>query len=98
MKLATALPACALTVVALYALPVQAEDRAQTLHDTYCRACHGPEVYTRQNRLANDFAGVRAQVKLWQGNAGLHWSDADIDAVAADLATRYYKVPCPASC
>ncbi|HZP93571.1 MAG TPA: hypothetical protein VFB20_11920 [Burkholderiales bacterium] len=71
MKLAVTLPASALTVFVLCASPVQADDRAQTIHDTYCRNCHDTQVYTRQNQLANDFAAIRAQVKLWQGNAGL---------------------------
>ncbi len=79
------------------ALPASAQ-QAQTLHDTYCVMCHGSQVYTRAERLANDYAGIRAQVDRWQGNVSLNWSDAQIDSVAEFLARKYYKVPCPVSC
>lgn len=75
-----------------------ADERARTLHDTYCVMCHGTQVYTRADRLARDYAGLREQVDRWQKNVSLNWSRADIDAVAGYLAARYYKVPCPASC
>ncbi len=79
----------------LAALPVQSADRAQTLHDTYCVMCHTTQVYTRSDRLARDYDGLRAQVKRWQENVSLKWSESDIDLVAGYLAQRYYKMPCP---
>jgi mono/diheme cytochrome c family protein len=72
--------------------------RARTLHDTYCVMCHDTRVYTRKERVANDYPGIRAQVARWQGNVMLNWSDEDIDLVASYLAEQYYKVPCPVSC
>lgn len=75
-----------------------AEDKARTLHDTYCVMCHGTQVYTRVDRIARDYAGVREQVDRWQKNVALNWSQDDIDAVTDYLAVRYYKVHCPASC
>ena len=75
-----------------------AQSKAQSLHDTYCIACHGAEVYTRDTRLAKDYPSLREQVKRWQANVNLGWSDADIDAVTAWLAERYYGLSCPGDC
>ena len=85
----------ALAAVLLATLPAQAADRAQTLHDTYCVMCHTTQLYTRSDRLANDYEGLREQVNRWQQNVSLKWSEADIDLVAGYLAQRYYKMPCP---
>ena len=75
-----------------------AQDSARTLHDTYCLMCHGTQVYTRAERIANDYSAVRDQVNRWQKNVSLNWSQADIDAVTAYLTEHYYKLPCPTSC
>lgn len=89
----------AATVFALAPAALEAADgRARTLHDTYCVMCHGTQVYTRADRLAKDYAGVREQVDRWQKNVSLNWSQTDIDAVTDYLAARYYKVACPTSC
>ena len=85
----------ALGAVLFATLPAQAADRAQTLHDTYCQMCHTTQVYTRTDRIANDYKGLREQVKRWQENVSLKWSETDIDLVSGYLAQRYYKMPCP---
>jgi hypothetical protein len=86
-------------VMALTAPALHAADRsAQTLHDTYCVMCHTTQVYTRADRLARDYATLRAEVDRWQKNVSLKWTQAEIDAVAGYLAQRYYKLPCPDSC
>lgn len=88
-----------LAVAGLYVLPVNAQDhRARTLHDTYCIGCHDSKAYTRKERLAMDYAAVRAQVTRWQANIKLNWSEQDIDLVSNWLAQRFYKVPCPDAC
>ncbi len=75
-----------------------AQDRARTLHDTYCLACHGTQTYTRADRIVTDYGGLRTEVDRWQRNMSLNWSRADIDIVTAHLAERYYKLACPAPC
>jgi mono/diheme cytochrome c family protein len=87
-----------LTITLAIAGNALAQSKAQTMHDTYCVACHGTEVYTREGRLARDYPSLREQVQRWQANVNLGWSDADIDAVAAWLAERYYGLSCPEDC
>lgn len=77
------------------AWPAQSQDRAKTLHDTYCLMCHTTQVYTRDDRLADNYEQIRAQVDRWQGNVSLKWNAGDIDLVTAYLARHYYKMPCP---
>ena len=74
------------------------DERARTLHDTYCQMCHGTQVYTRSDRLANDYDAVRGQVDRWQKNVKLNWSESDVDLVTGYLAERFYRVPCPGAC
>lgn len=82
----------------LFAGIVNAQSPAQTIHDTYCIVCHDTQVYTRDSRLANDYATLRAQVDRWQSNIALNWSDAEIDMMAVWLAERYYGLNCPEDC
>lgn len=77
---------------------VSAQTPAQTTHDTYCIVCHGTEVYTRQSRIANDYASLREQVDRWQSNVSLNWTSTQIDMMADWLATRYYGFDCPDEC
>lgn len=77
---------------------VAAQTPAQTMHDTYCVMCHDTKVYTRENRTANDYQSLRAEVDRWQSNVSLKWSDQDIDVVAAWLAERYYGFNCATEC
>lgn len=75
----------------------QAQDieRGRMLHENHCRMCHDSIAYKRTGHIAKNYAEVRAQVTRWQTNTGLHWSQEDIDNVAAYLVQRYYKFPPP---
>ena len=77
---------------------VAAQSPAQTRHDTYCIACHGTNVYTRENRTAKDYQSLREEVDRWQNNVSLRWSNEEIDAVTRFLAQRYYGFSCPDEC
>ncbi len=82
------------------ALPAAAQTAADTargalLYETHCIACHTTQMHWRDNRVARDWAGVLAQVRRWQGNNSLGWSDADIEAVARHLNQRYYRYKLP---
>jgi mono/diheme cytochrome c family protein len=70
-------------------------DRGRALHDTHCRMCHDSVAYKRDKKIAATYEDVRAQVVRWQTNSSLHWSEEDVDNVAAYLAKTYYKLPCP---
>ncbi len=67
-------------------------ERGAALHDTFCIMCHSPELYGRDDRVANNYMEIRQQVERWQGNAKLRWSAHDIESVADYLAEKYYKV------
>jgi mono/diheme cytochrome c family protein len=67
--------------------------RGELLYSTHCIACHSTQIHWRGKKLAKDWVGLNAQVRRWQGVAGLKWSDGDIAEVARYLNTRYYHYP-----
>ena len=91
-----------LAFVALLGITIDAHsqdaERARSMHDTHCIACHDTKIYTRSNRLARDYAQVLEQTDRWQKNTSLNWAPADVAAVAQFIATRYYKLDCGTSC
>jgi mono/diheme cytochrome c family protein len=70
-------------------------ERGRMLHENHCRMCHDSIAYKRGERIANDYAQIKAQVTRWQTNTGLRWSEEDIDSVTAFVAKTYYKLPAP---
>ncbi len=72
-------------------VPVQS--RGELLYTTHCIACHTSELHWRDNRRAFDWNSLNAQVRLWQGNTGLQWSEADIADVVGYLNDRIYHYP-----
>jgi mono/diheme cytochrome c family protein len=86
-----ALAACAATPAATAA----DLERGRMLHENHCRMCHDSIAYKRGERIANDYAQIKAQVTRWQTNTGLRWSEEDIDNVTAFVAKTYYKLPVP---
>lgn len=96
----TSLPRKILVLMALavagatpYAQQVPAETRGQLLYTTHCIACHTTQMHWRDDRLAYDWDSLKFQVRRWQGNSGLHWSDADIVDVARYLNGAIYQYP-----
>jgi mono/diheme cytochrome c family protein len=67
------------------------------LYQTHCIGCHGTQIHWRDDRLAKDWTSLAAQVRRWQTNTGLHWSDEQIDAVARHLNDTIYHFPDHAS-
>ena len=92
LLLAAVLGAAASPAAAQAAADLQ---RGALLYETHCIACHTTQMHWRDNRVARDWDGVRAQVRRWQGNNSLGWSDADIEAVARHLNQRYYRYKLP---
>jgi mono/diheme cytochrome c family protein len=70
-----------------------APTRGELLYTTHCIACHNSQMHWRDQRLATDWASLRAQVRRWQGVANLGWSDDDILEVARHLNDRIYRFP-----
>lgn len=77
------------------AQPAPSSSRGELLYSTHCIGCHTAQVHWRDQRLATDWASLRAQVSRWQGNTGLAWSDHDILAVTHYLNDLYYRFPAP---
>jgi mono/diheme cytochrome c family protein len=89
------LAAAALLVAAAAASaqPASAPSRGQLLYTTHCIACHSTQLHWRDQRQARDWDGLKAQVRRWQGNAALGWSEADIVEVARHLNDTLYHYP-----
>jgi len=69
----------------------RAESRGELLYATHCIACHTTQMHWRDQRLATDWASLKAQVRRWQGNAQLGWNDDDVVEVARHLNERFYR-------
>jgi len=69
--------------------------RGELLYTKHCVECHNARVHWREQRLASDWASLRAQVRRWQDLQKLGWSEADITEVARHLDTHYYNYPTP---
>lgn len=77
------------------ALPVKAQSRGELLYTTHCIACHGTQVHWRDKKQVLDWPSLRAQVRYWQAQAMLGWSDDDIGSVARYLNDTFYRLPPP---
>jgi mono/diheme cytochrome c family protein len=64
--------------------------RGELLYANHCVECHSTQMHWRDQRLARDWDSLKAQVRNWQGKAGLGWSEADVDEVASYLNGTIY--------
>ena len=71
-------------------------ERGALLYDTHCVACHTTEAHWRDKRQATNWNALVEQVRIWQANAKLNWSDGDIEVVSVYLNRRHYHFPPPA--
>lgn len=69
------------------------QTRGQLLYTTHCIACHDTQVHWRNDKLASSWSSLVAQVRRWQGIAGLQWSDADTLEVSRHLNDTIYRFP-----
>lgn len=88
-----ALAAIGFAALAAHAQAIPAPGRGELLYTTHCIACHTSEMHWRNNRRAHDWESLNAQVRLWQGNTGLQWDEADIAEVAGYLNDTIYRYP-----
>ena len=77
------------------ALAQPAVSRGQLLYEIHCAGCHGAQIHWRDKKVATDWAGLLAQVQLWQARDQLNWNDADVQAVAGYLNDTIYRLPRP---
>ncbi|HUF22184.1 MAG TPA: hypothetical protein VMP00_15700, partial [Burkholderiales bacterium] len=69
------------------------ELRGELLYSTHCIACHTTQAHWRNDRLATDWTSLKFQVKRWQANIALGWSEDDVTAVASYLNGLFYHFP-----
>ena len=75
--------------------PSPASSRGALLYETHCVACHSTQMHWRSNKAATDWSSLKTEVRRWQGNARLAWTDADIDEVARHLNDSIYRFARP---
>ena len=73
-----------------------AQTRGGLLYTTHCVACHTTQMHWRNDRQAVDWDSLKTEVRRWQGNARLAWSEADITEVSRYLNETIYRYPAPA--
>lgn len=82
-------------VPALLVLPLSTQaqdiDDGKLLHDEHCVKCHSVEMYTRENRLVNNFRELAERVRQCELSNELIWFDEEINAVIDYLNAAYYK-------
>lgn len=81
---------------AAYAQQKPGVSRGELLYATHCHACHTAEIHWRKQKLATDWNKLVAQVRRWQDNSGLGWSEEEITDVARYLNAAHYGFPKPA--
>ena len=75
------------------AQPARDTARGELLYSTHCISCHTTQVHWREKKIATDWSTQQAQVRRWQDNTGLAWSNEDIAQAARYLNAIYYRYP-----
>lgn len=86
-------PLFLILLLAASAAHAQAPGRGELLYSNHCIECHTTQMHWRDQRLARDWGSLRAQVRRWQAEARLAWSDEDVEAVTRHLNERIYRFP-----
>ena len=61
------------------------------LHATHCTRCHDAGMYTRPQRLVNNYAELRKRVQDCELGAELGWFEEEVEAVVGYLNDTFYK-------
>lgn len=86
-----------LLATTFYAIAIAAQPgRGELLYLTYCNGCHAEQVHWRGKSLATDWNRLVGEIRRWQQNSKLDWSEEDIDLVARYLNHRFYHYTLPA--
>ena len=73
--------------------PEPQASRGALLYQTHCIGCHDRQIHWRDRKSATDWTSLSAQVRRWQANAGLEWTDEEIDEVVRYLNATIYRFP-----
>jgi mono/diheme cytochrome c family protein len=74
----------------------QTPSRGELLYTTHCGACHSAQMHWREKKLATTWDTLKAQVRRWQGVAGLEWGEGEVQDVTRYLNETIYRYPEPA--
>ena len=84
----------AVSVLFLFMSAAHAEeidiDAGKALTDENCTACHGTEVYTREDRRVTSRPKLSSQVRQCELQLGLQWFDEDVENTAEYLNKAFY--------
>ena len=72
------------------------ETTGRILYDAQCNGCHLKEIHWRDRKVARDWPSLVREVRRWQRNSGLAWSDDEVLAVARYLNATWYRFPADA--
>lgn len=61
------------------------------LYDSRCFQCHDTTIHTRPNRIIYSLTALKNRVRFCETNAGLKWTDPQIEDVATYLNNSFYK-------
>lgn len=81
----------AIALVLLVPAAAASPTPGEPLHEANCISCHGPEIYTREDRKVTSLPGLQRQVQRCELALGLRWFDDEIGAVADYLNEQYYR-------
>ena len=83
-----------------FATPTLAQSRPEPavsggalLYETHCIGCHSKQIHWRERKLATDWASLASQVRRWQANTGLQWTNEEVDQVTRYLNRTIYMFP-----
>jgi len=88
-----AIVTAAMAFAVLVGAQTPAPARGELLYQTHCVACHDRQVHWRDRKLVGDWTGLAAEVRRWQANLGLAWSDDTIEEVTRYLNDTIYRFP-----
>jgi hypothetical protein len=83
-----------LLVLAIYGGCAAAQaGRGELLYLTYCNGCHTERLHWRDKQVAQNWESLVEEVRRWQANGNLDWSDDDVELAARYLNDLYYHFP-----
>jgi mono/diheme cytochrome c family protein len=72
------------------------ETTGRALYNAQCNGCHRTQIHWRDKKIVEDWPSLLREVRRWQQNSGLVWSDDEVLAVARYLNATWYHFPAEA--
>ena len=69
------------------------ETTGRALYNAQCNGCHRTQIHWRDRKIVEDWPSLLREVRRWQQNSGLAWSDDEVLAVARHLNATWYHFP-----